>query len=200
MYLVVGYTGVKKITAQYECSDEATSSASLRRVISRHSEMKRTASVDSDSLLAEPPSKRGSTLASYFTIQAPKGPNPIVSSDPLTDRRSTFVAHAAPVTTPTGAAQFQALVRTLVVEGKHPREADHEMYAARFMALRSGKDGTAPEDWTSKLAGDDDGEKGGSSAIKRCLESSGAVDVAVVVSRWYGGKPGWSDILVRQTS
>lgn len=108
----------------------------------------------------------------------------------FTDRRSTFVAHAAPVTTAHGAQQLQNYVRELRVKDSHPKEADHEMLGWRTMALKAGRDGLkGADDWTVRSGGDDDGEKGGAACIKKALEESGGqgVDCAVVVSRWYGG-------------
>ncbi|KAK4049352.1 FACT complex subunit [Microbotryomycetes sp. JL221] len=142
---------------------------------------------------AEPVTKRkalvkSTSLTNYFdVVSAPKVASPICTSDPLTDRRSTFIAHAAPVTTPTAAVNFQNHIRALEQDGVHPREAEHEMYAARFLTLRAQKDGTQTQDWTVKLVGDDDGEKGGSNAIKKILERTGAVDICCVVTRYYGG-------------
>ncbi|KAM0790431.1 hypothetical protein ACM66B_003310 [Microbotryomycetes sp. NB124-2] len=135
-------------------------------------------------------SKQGlsSNLLDHFPVtHVPRVPSPICASDPITDRRSTFVAHAAPVTTPVGAVQFQNHVRQLRQDRVHPREAEHEMYGARFLSLKPGKDGTDQQDWTVKLTGDDDGEKGGSNAIKKVLERIGTVDICCVVSRYYGG-------------
>jgi putative IMPACT (imprinted ancient) family translation regulator len=114
--------------------------------------------------------------------------SPIVNSPPFTDRRSTFVAHAAPVTNQAGAVQFQNYVRQLRSKD-HPREADHEMLGWRSMSLKVGKDGLGGEDdWTTKTGGDDDGEKGGGAQVRKSVEEAGGVDVAVVVSRWYGGE------------
>lgn len=45
-------------------------------------------------------------LATYFAIPAPKTPSPLIGSDPITDRQSTFVAHATTITTEHGAKQF----------------------------------------------------------------------------------------------
>jgi hypothetical protein len=72
------------------------------------------------------------------------------------------------------------------------------MMGWRTMALKAGRDGLkGDDDWTVRIGGDDDGEKGGSAAIKACIEKEGGVDVCVVVSRWYGGEsrvriPRWS--------
>ena len=43
------------------------------------------------------------------------------------------------------------------------------------------------EDWVVRMGSDDDDEKNAGATVKRVLEEAGAVDVAVVVSRYYGG-------------
>lgn len=56
------------------------------------------------------------------------------------------------------------------------------------MTLKVGKNGLGGEDdWTVKTGGDDDGEKGGSREVHHAIQKEAAVDVAVVVSRLYGG-------------
>lgn len=63
------------------------------------------------------------------------------------------------------------------------------MLAWRTMTLKVGKNGLGgEEDWTVKTGGDDDGEKGGSREIHNAIQKEAAVDVAVVVSRLYGGE------------
>ncbi|GAA6060581.1 hypothetical protein JCM10212_006816 [Sporobolomyces blumeae] len=141
---------------------------------------------------AGPPSKRTSTgpstLTSFFaTSSRPALPSPITASDPITDRQSTFVAHAAPVTNPVQASQFHQHVRALRTPA-HPVDCDHEILAWRTMTLRVGRDGLKGEDdWTVRSGGDDDGEKQGASHVQAAIQASAAIDVAVVVSRLYGG-------------
>lgn len=68
------------------------------------------------------------------------------------------------------------------------------MMAYRCMSLKLGKTGLGGEDdWTTKVGSEDDGEKGGGSQVRRSIEEGGGVDVAVVVSRWYGGQSAPSD-------
>ncbi|SCV68202.1 BQ2448_323 [Microbotryum intermedium] len=118
----------------------------------------------------------------------PPLPFPILSSPPLTDRRSTFIAHAAPATSLPHIDVFHSHIRHLVSKA-HPRPADHEMVGYRVMALRNGRNGLGgEEDWFVKSGGEDDGEKGGSRTIVGVLEKRGEIDVVVVVSRWYGGE------------
>jgi putative IMPACT (imprinted ancient) family translation regulator len=66
--------------------------------------------------------------------------------------------------------------------------ASHEMFAWRAISTKPGKDGAASvDDWQVKSGWDDDGEKGGAGKVMQVLEREGALDVAVVCSRWYGG-------------
>ncbi|GAA5901593.1 YigZ family protein [Sporobolomyces salmoneus] len=146
---------------------------------------KRSASASSAS---EPPSKRATTLNAFFpSTSVPKLPFPIVSSSPITDRQSTFIAHACPITHESQASLFQAHIRSSR-SSSHPIDCDHEILAWRTMSLKVGKNGLGGEDdWTVKTGGDDDGEKGGSREVQSAIQKEAAVDVAVVVSRLYGG-------------
>ncbi|GAA6039191.1 hypothetical protein JCM8097_000462 [Rhodosporidiobolus ruineniae] len=139
----------------------------------------------------EPSAKRSTTSASlnsfFPTTHRPAPPSPLVHSDPITDRSSTFIAHAAPVTSSNAAEALQTHVRNLRTTS-HPVECSHEVLAYRIVAPKVGKSGLeSEEDWTVREAGDDDGEKGAWAVVKECLKQEGAVDVGVVVSRLYGG-------------
>ena len=50
------------------------------------------------------------------------------------------------------------------------------------------KDGSSESDYILSTGFLDDNEKGGGSTILKALEKEGAVDVAVVCSRWFGGQ------------
>ncbi|GAA5869473.1 hypothetical protein JCM1840_005476 [Sporobolomyces johnsonii] len=154
--------------------------------------MKRRLSISSVSPPVDnsPPRKRtaSTTLNAFFpTTSRPAPPHPLVHSDPITDRSSTFIAHAAPCTNSVQATQLQAYVRALRTTS-HPKECDHEMLGWRTMSLKAGRTGLeGDDDWTVKQGGDDDGEKGGARTIQECIVREGGIDVAVVVSRLYGG-------------
>lgn len=64
------------------------------------------------------------------------------------------------------------------------------MLAWRLMVEKMGKSKSVPEveDWVVKSGGDDDGENRSKLTMVAVLEDEGCVDVAVVVSRYYGGK------------
>ncbi|KAM0753828.1 ribosomal protein S5 domain 2-like protein [Meredithblackwellia eburnea MCA 4105] len=140
---------------------------------------------------AQPPAKRSaptpsSSLNTWLSVKAPSAPTVLVNSPPLTDRKSTFVAHATFAKNEHQAKQFHSFVRALRAPN-HPTPADHEILGWRTMGLRLGKDGMKEEDWIVKSGGDDDDEKGGSNTVRKCLEEEASVDVAVVVSRYWGG-------------
>ncbi|BGP51783.1 hypothetical protein JCM10450v2_007739 [Rhodotorula kratochvilovae] len=129
------------------------------------------------------------TLGSYFpSLTGPaQPPSPVLASDPLTDRASTFVAHAAPCTNRVQAQTLQTHVRALR-NRDHPVECSHEVLGWRCMALKPGRSGLESEDdWKVEGGADDDGEKGAGAVVKEVLEKEGGVDCAIVVSRLYGG-------------
>jgi hypothetical protein len=66
----------------------------------------------------------------------------------------------------------------LLFNDKKVAKATHNMFAYRF----HGEDSTLVHD------NDDDGEKGSGAKLASLLEMSGAENVLVVVSRWYGGQ------------
>ncbi|GAA5956639.1 hypothetical protein JCM8115_000632 [Rhodotorula mucilaginosa] len=143
-----------------------------------------------------PPAKRSASksaptpsLTAYFPSKTgpPRPPQPVVASDPITDRQSTFVAHAAPCSNHTQAHTLQNYIRNLR-SGTHPVECSHEILAWRCLSLKPGKTGLGSEnDFKVMIDGDDDGEKGGSAVIKEVLTQEGGIDVAIVISRLYGG-------------
>ena len=143
-----------------------------------------------------PPAKRSASknaptpaLTAYFPSKTgpPRPPRPVVASDPITDRQSTFVAHAAPCSNHTQAHTLQNYIRHLR-SGTHPVECSHEILAWRCLSLKPGKTGLDSEnDFKVMIDGDDDGENGASAVIKEVLTQEGGIDVAIVISRLYGG-------------
>lgn len=132
-----------------------------------------------------------STLTAFFPSSTgpARPPQPVVASDPLTDRASTFVAHAAPCTNRVQAATLHAHVRALRTPA-HPVECSHEVLAWRCLGLKPGRNGLGrdgEDDWRVEGGAEDDGEKGAGAVVREVLEREGGVDVAIVVSRLYGG-------------
>ncbi|KAI8089229.1 ribosomal protein S5 domain 2-type protein [Halteromyces radiatus] len=104
----------------------------------------------------------------------PTDPVPsIFSSEPLVDRKSTFVAHVAHVKT---AHQVQQVVHTLLQNNKIAR-ATHNIMAYRIQL----------EGDQILQDNDDDGETAAGGRLMHLLQILDVKDVVVVVSRWFGG-------------
>ena len=95
-----------------------------------------------------------------------------VHGETLTDRRSVFQAHLA---RPTSANEIPLLLRSLKSDRKI-QAASHNIWAYRVTI------------GTSLFAdNDDDGETAAGKRLALLLDHTGASNVLVVVSRWYGG-------------
>lgn len=93
---------------------------------------------------------------------------------PLTDRRSTFQAHLAPVVTP---RQVKRVLEKLY-ENKKIASATHNIYAYRIYC----------EDKHTFLQDcEDDGETAAGGRLLHLMQILNVQNVLVVVSRWYGG-------------
>ncbi|KAM0335702.1 hypothetical protein ACHAQA_000752 [Verticillium albo-atrum] len=102
-------------------------------------------------------------------------PPPWTLSNPLTELKSTFLARAAPVTSP---AQANAYVAHLLATDKKARSATHNITAWRVRGPR----GASFQDC------DDDGESAAGGRVLKLLQMMDVWDVMVVVTRWYGGQ------------
>lgn len=99
---------------------------------------------------------------------------PIKHGSPITDRRSTFQPHLAPVVTP---RQVKMVLEKLY-ENKKIASATHNIYAYRIYC----------EDKHSFLQDcEDDGETAAGGRLLHLLQILDVRNVMVVVSRWYGG-------------
>lgn len=99
---------------------------------------------------------------------------PIKHGNPITDRRSTFQPHLAPVVTP---RQVKLVLENLY-ENKKIASATHNIYAYRIYC----------EDKHSFLQDcEDDGETAAGGRLLHLLQILDVRNVMVVVSRWYGG-------------
>uniref|UniRef100_A0A1B6H196 RWD domain-containing protein n=1 Tax=Cuerna arida TaxID=1464854 RepID=A0A1B6H196_9HEMI len=99
----------------------------------------------------------------------------IFHGEVITDRKSKFQGHAAVVTS---VDQVKDMLSTLL-ENKKFAQATHNIYAYRV--LKDGLPGCMAQDC------DDDGENAAGSRLLHLLQTMGAMNVMVVVSRWYGG-------------
>ncbi|XP_046687602.1 LOW QUALITY PROTEIN: protein IMPACT-like [Homalodisca vitripennis] len=93
----------------------------------------------------------------------------------ITDRKSKFQAHAAIIIS---VDQVKGMLSTLL-ENKKFAQATHNIYAYRV--LKDGLPGCMAQDC------EDDGENAAGSRLLHLLQTMGAMNVMVVVSRWYGG-------------
>ncbi|XP_029447013.1 protein IMPACT isoform X2 [Rhinatrema bivittatum] len=99
---------------------------------------------------------------------------PVQHGEPITDRRSTFQAHLAPVVT----AQQVKMVLAKLYENKKIASATHNIYAYRIYC----------EDKQTFLQDcEDDGETAAGGRLLHLMQILDARNVLVVVSRWYGG-------------
>ncbi|KAL1409756.1 hypothetical protein Q8F55_003753 [Vanrija albida] len=104
---------------------------------------------------------------------------PITSSDPITDRKSAFVGHAARIA---DEADVAAVVRHLLLDRRIARAAHPTIYAYRLVRDVGGVAGKVVEaDY------DDDGETQAGARLKHLLEILELENVLVVVTRWFGG-------------
>ncbi|KAJ4314772.1 hypothetical protein N0V84_008707 [Fusarium piperis] len=94
-------------------------------------------------------------------------------SKPITESKSTFVAHVASVKSP---SQAQLCVQSLLDSDKRIRNATHNITAWR---IRDGGTGIQHAD--------DDGETAAAARLMQLMQAMDLWDVAVVVTRWYGG-------------
>ncbi|XP_074998044.1 protein IMPACT isoform X2 [Calonectris borealis] len=98
----------------------------------------------------------------------------IYHGNPITDRRSTFQAHLAPVVTP---RQVKRVLENLY-ENKKIASATHNIYAYRIYC----------EDKQTFLQDcEDDGETAAGGRLLHLMQILNVHNVLVVVSRWYGG-------------
>lgn len=101
-------------------------------------------------------------------------PPPWTLSDVITEKKSVFVARAAPVSSINQAKQFLA---HLLATEKKVAKATHNITAWRIR----GVNGVQYQDC------DDDGETAAGGRLLHLLELMGIWDAMVVVTRWYGG-------------
>jgi hypothetical protein len=103
------------------------------------------------------------------------GPEPPwVISDPISEKKSVFVARVAVVSSPFEAQQY---LKHLLATDKKVRNATHNINAWRIQ----GVSGTTYQDC------DDDGEDAAGGRLLHLMQLMDVWNVMVVVTRWYGG-------------
>nr|XP_033789742.1 protein IMPACT isoform X2 [Geotrypetes seraphini] len=99
---------------------------------------------------------------------------PVKHGEPITDRRSTFQAHLAPVIHP----KQVKMVLNKLYENKKIASATHNIYAYRIYC----------EDKLAFLQDcEDDGETAAGRRLLHLMQILDVCNVMVIVSRWYGG-------------
>jgi putative IMPACT (imprinted ancient) family translation regulator len=112
-------------------------------------------------------------------------PEPLHTSQGISDRGSNFIANLYHATTP-GDAKARASYLKHVVH--RARKATHEIFAWRCMVLKPGRNGLAgPEDFELVQGSKDDGESWAGGKVLKVMQNLAVIDAVVVVSRWYGG-------------
>jgi hypothetical protein len=101
------------------------------------------------------------------------------SGEPLTDRKSTFVAHAAAIT---DTRQVPLILQRLLSNSKIARATHPVMYAYR-LEKRDAVTGNV----VLHADNDDDGEHGAGTKLAHLLALRKVTGALVVVTRWYGG-------------
>ncbi|BGP13253.1 hypothetical protein JCM10213_004977 [Rhodosporidiobolus nylandii] len=113
--------------------------------------------------------ERAPRTAPVATVRCPR----IISSEPLIDRKSVFVGHAAKVYS---LDEVNAVMAELLSNSKIAR-ATHNVSAYQYIS----------PDGVRRADNDDDGESAAGSRLAQLLTLLDVPNVMVVVTRWYGG-------------
>jgi len=103
-------------------------------------------------------------------------PPPWTLSEPITEKKSIFLARAAPVTSPAQAKQY---LQHLIQTDKRVARATHNITAWRI------QDASNPA--VSYQDCDDEGETAAGGRVLHLMQLMDVWNVMVVVTRWYGG-------------
>lgn len=121
-----------------------------------------------------------SETPSPSTIQpSPAASTTWAASQPLSLKKSTFIARAAHMTVP---SHKDALLRSLFAAKPHLETATHNAWAYRVKPSADAGPSARPRE-----ASFDDGETGCGDLVLRMMRELDAVDTLVVLSRWFGG-------------
>nr|XP_019047437.1 hypothetical protein I302_04050 [Kwoniella bestiolae CBS 10118]OCF26367.1 hypothetical protein I302_04050 [Kwoniella bestiolae CBS 10118] len=155
----------------------------------RESERKQNQRIDGGDLPGSSSMSRPSTLRSTFSYSS--SPNDlqqdiidisqlkIHSSEPIVDRKSTFVGHAVRVT---NEREIPLIIHELLGDKKIAKAAHPAIFAYRLVREVGGAAGKVYEgDY------DDDGETAAGSRLKHLLDILELENVLIVVTRWFGG-------------
>ncbi|OCF37559.1 impact family protein [Kwoniella heveanensis BCC8398] len=135
--------------------------------------------------------KRPDTLRSTFSYSSTATPDKsptsqldvshlkIVSSEPIVDRKSTFVGHAVKVT---DEREVPLVIHELLSDRKIAKAAHPAIFAYR---IAKDVGGAAGKVYNTDY--DDDGETAAGARLKHLIEILELENVLVVVTRWFGG-------------
>lgn len=124
---------------------------------------------------AEEQSQEQDTSHATRSSTADFGPEPPwIVGDPISEKKSVFLARVAPVSSPQQAKQY---VQHLLATDKKAAKATHNMTSWRI----KGPNDTVFQDC------DDDGETAAGSRMLHLMQLMDVWNVMVVVTRWYGG-------------
>ncbi|XP_069477030.1 protein IMPACT isoform X3 [Ambystoma mexicanum] len=129
-----------------------------------------------DELAAYQPLQEITSPSAFLIFEHPEDEElpPVSHGEPITERRSTFQAHLAPVVSP----KQVKMVLNKLCENKKIASATHNIYAYRIYC----------EDKQTFLQDcEDDGETAAGGRLLHLMQILDARNVMVVVSRWYGG-------------
>ncbi|EFR01169.1 impact family protein [Nannizzia gypsea CBS 118893] len=113
-------------------------------------------------------------------------PPPWVISDPITEKKSVFVARAATVESKEQAKKF---LNHLLATEKKVASATHNITAWRIRQAQQPSSGPQPLPGRETVVQDfdDDGETAAGGRLLHLMQLMDVWDVVVVVTRWYGG-------------
>lgn len=137
-----------------------------------HDELQISSPTVSSNFAQTPGSSRNS-LSTCSQMANPSIDIDVLHCESFSERKSVFQAHACTVFSERDVSTFMSEVRS----SRKGSIATHTMLTYRF----SDSNGRVFQ------GHDDDGEKGGGKCMHNILVSTGAMDIAVAVSRWYGG-------------
>ncbi|TYZ57696.1 hypothetical protein PybrP1_008543 [[Pythium] brassicae (nom. inval.)] len=174
------YEWVESVRELYASSDGGGAALSLDAARDAHAQSERDAPAEDDdappavSFASDPqtlrPRVRTAQAARDREREARLAPL-VFHGEPFTDRKSTFQGHACPVRSVEDVRSFLALL----LDDRKVERALHNMLAYRIVRDFVVKDN------------DEDGEDGAGSKLSHLLELTKAENVAVVVTRWFGG-------------
>lgn len=123
------------------------------------------------------------TLDAYFTTSRPLlNVQPMITSQEVRDRGSTFIANLFPATSLSDVRARIAYLRDVLHKAK---PATHDIAAWRCMVLKPGHNGLGgPDDFELNVGNMDDGEKWAGIRVQKVMESYAIIDAVVIVSRW----------------